>query len=131
MRHDMEYTDRYTRDIHFLSLFIGLLLQLLPASVKAQVYCNVRTFSMNDGLAANLFSSIGQTKDGLMWFGTWNGLSYFDGYTCGRLPANLLQAQRDYFGAHTYERTDCPRGQFFHTDWTGHGGDTAPSTYNA
>ena len=58
-------------------------------------------------------------------------LSYFDGYTCGRLPANLLQAQRDYFGAHTYERTDCPRGQFFHTDWTGHGGDTASSTYNA
>lgn len=81
MRHDMEYTDRYTRDIHFLSLFIGLLLQLLPASLKAQVYCNVRTFSMNDGLAANLFSSIGQTKDGLMWFGTWNGLSYFDGYS--------------------------------------------------
>ena len=58
-------------------------------------------------------------------------LSYFDGYTCGCLPANLLQAQRDYFGAHTYERTDCPRGQFFHTDWTGHGGDTASSTYNA
>ena len=58
-------------------------------------------------------------------------LSYFDGYTCSRLPANLLQAQRDYFGAHTYERTDCPRGQFFHTDWTGHGGDTASSTYNA
>lgn len=58
-------------------------------------------------------------------------LSYFDGYTSAYLPANLLQAQRDYFGAHTYERTDCPRGQFFHTDWTGHGGDTASSTYNA
>ena len=54
-------------------------------------------------------------------------LSYFDGYT----PANLLQAQRDYFGAHTYERLDMPRGQFFHTNWTGHGGDTAASTYNA
>ncbi|MBQ9415294.1 MAG: decarboxylating NADP(+)-dependent phosphogluconate dehydrogenase [Clostridia bacterium] len=56
-------------------------------------------------------------------------LTYYDGYRCGRLPANLLQAQRDYFGAHTYERTDAPRGQFFHTDWTGHGGDTAASQY--
>jgi len=58
-----------------------------------------------------------------------SGLSYFDGYTCKRLPANLLQAQRDYFGAHTYERMDAPRGEFFHTNWTGHGGDTAASTY--
>ncbi len=58
-------------------------------------------------------------------------LSYFDGYTCERLPANLLQAQRDYFGAHTYERIDQPRGVFFHTNWTGHGGSTAASTYNA
>ncbi|MFA6948180.1 MAG: decarboxylating NADP(+)-dependent phosphogluconate dehydrogenase [Eubacteriales bacterium] len=58
-------------------------------------------------------------------------LSYFDGYRCGRLPANLLQAQRDYFGAHTYERLDSPRGEFFHTNWTGHGGDTAAHTYNA
>jgi 6-phosphogluconate dehydrogenase len=57
-------------------------------------------------------------------------LSYFDGYRCGRLPANLLQAQRDYFGAHTYERTDQPRGQFFHTNWTGRGGTTASTTYN-
>ena len=56
-------------------------------------------------------------------------LSYFDGYTCERLPANLLQTQRDYFGAHTYERLDHPRGEFFHTNWTGHGGDTAASTY--
>ncbi|MDD7486923.1 MAG: NADP-dependent phosphogluconate dehydrogenase, partial [Clostridiales bacterium] len=55
----------------------------------------------------------------------------FDGYTTERLPANLLQAQRDYFGAHTYERLDSPRGQFFHTNWTGHGGNTAASTYNA
>ena len=57
-------------------------------------------------------------------------LSYFDGYRCERLPANLLQAQRDYFGAHTYERIDKPRGEFFHTNWTGRGGDTASSTYN-
>lgn len=57
-------------------------------------------------------------------------LSYFDGYRSERLPANLLQAQRDYFGAHTYERTDKPRGEFFHTNWTGRGGDTSSSTYN-
>ncbi|HKZ31876.1 MAG TPA: decarboxylating NADP(+)-dependent phosphogluconate dehydrogenase [Vicinamibacteria bacterium] len=58
-------------------------------------------------------------------------LSYFDGFRAGRLPANLLQAQRDYFGAHTYERVDKPRGQFFHTNWTGRGGTTSASTYNA
>tara|TARA_R110002167_G_scaffold103139_6_gene267071 strand:+ start:4084 stop:5538 length:1455 start_codon:yes stop_codon:yes gene_type:complete len=58
-------------------------------------------------------------------------LNYFDGYRTERLPANLLQAQRDYFGAHTYERTDKPRGEFFHTNWTGRGGNTASSTYNA
>ncbi|MCG8581624.1 MAG: decarboxylating NADP(+)-dependent phosphogluconate dehydrogenase [Bacteroidales bacterium] len=57
-------------------------------------------------------------------------LSYFDGYRSERLPANLLQAQRDYFGAHTYERVDKPRGEFFHTNWTGRGGDTASTTYN-
>lgn len=59
-----------------------------------------------------------------------SALSYYDGYRCGRLPANLLQAQRDYFGAHTYERIDRPRGQFFHTNWTGRGGTTSSSTYN-
>ena len=59
-----------------------------------------------------------------------SALSYFDAYTCEKLPANLLQAQRDYFGAHTYERVDAPRGQFFHTNWTGHGGDTASTSYN-
>ena len=57
-------------------------------------------------------------------------LAYFDGYRSERLPANLLQAQRDYFGAHTYERIDKPRGQFFHSNWTGRGGETASSTYN-
>jgi 6-phosphogluconate dehydrogenase len=58
-----------------------------------------------------------------------SALCYFDGYRCDRLPANLLQAQRDYFGAHTYERTDKPRGEFFHTNWTGRGGTTASTTY--
>ncbi len=60
-----------------------------------------------------------------------SALSYFDGYTSSRLPANLLQAQRDYFGAHTYERVDCERGKFFHTNWTGEGGSTSATTYNA
>ena len=58
------------------------------------------------------------------------GINYYDGYRTERLPANLLQAQRDYFGAHTYERLDQPRGQFFHTNWTGRGGDTASTTYD-
>lgn len=59
-----------------------------------------------------------------------SALAYFDGYRCERLPANLLQAQRDYFGAHTYERIDKPKGEFFHTNWTGRGGATSSSTYN-
>jgi 6-phosphogluconate dehydrogenase len=59
-----------------------------------------------------------------------SALAYFDGYRCARLPANLLQAQRDFFGAHNYERIDKPRGMFFHTNWTGRGGDTASSSYN-
>lgn len=58
-------------------------------------------------------------------------LNFFDGYRTARLPANLLQAQRDYFGAHTYERIDQPRGKFFHTNWTGRGGRVSSSTYNA
>jgi len=66
--------------------------------------------SVESGIPAPAFSS---------------ALAYFDGYRSERLPANLLQAQRDYFGAHTYERIDKPRGEFFHTDWTGHGGKTA------
>ena len=59
-----------------------------------------------------------------------SALTFLDGYTSARLPANLLQAQRDYFGAHTYERTDRPRGEYFHTNWTGKGGDTASTTYD-
>jgi 6-phosphogluconate dehydrogenase len=58
-------------------------------------------------------------------------LAYFDGYRSERLPANLLQAQRDYFGAHTYERVDKARGEFFHTNWTGRGGKTSSTTYDA
>jgi len=61
-------------------------------------------------------------------FGT--ALAFYDGYRTARLPANLLQAQRDYFGAHTYERLDKPRGEFFHTNWTGRGGRVSSGTYN-
>jgi 6-phosphogluconate dehydrogenase len=60
-----------------------------------------------------------------------SALTFFDGYRHAQLPANLLQAQRDYFGAHTYERLDQPRGKFFHTNWTGEGGQVTSSTYNA
>jgi len=59
-----------------------------------------------------------------------SALAYFDGYFSERLPANLLQAQRDYFGAHTFEKLGHPRGQFFHVNWTGKGGTTSATTYN-
>ncbi|RXJ70381.1 phosphogluconate dehydrogenase (NADP(+)-dependent, decarboxylating) [Veronia nyctiphanis] len=67
---------------------------------------------------------------GLPMPGMSSALTFLNGYTTARLPANMLQAQRDYFGAHTYERTDKPRGEFFHTNWTGKGGDTVSTTYN-
>ena len=70
-------------------------------------------------------------KDGVPTPAFCTALGYYDGYRSERLPANLLQAQRDYFGAHTYERTDKPRGQFFHTNWTGTGGNITASTYTA
>jgi len=58
-------------------------------------------------------------------------LAFFDGYRRERLPANLLQAQRDFFGAHTYERVDRPRGEFFHTKWTPDAGDVTSTSYDA
>jgi 6-phosphogluconate dehydrogenase len=60
-----------------------------------------------------------------------SALAFFDGYRRERLPANLIQAQRDYFGAHTYERVDQPRGNFVHTNWTGRGGHVSSRSYNA
>ena len=60
-----------------------------------------------------------------------SALCYYDGYRSAVVPANLLQAQRDYFGAHTYERTDCERGKFFHTEWTENSGKTVAGTYMA
>ncbi len=72
---------------------------------------------------------------GAIMNGNWtpafsSAIAYYDGYRTANLPINLLQAQRDYFGAHTYERTDGPRGTFFHTNWTGRGGTTSSSSYN-
>jgi 6-phosphogluconate dehydrogenase len=60
-----------------------------------------------------------------------SALAFYDGYRCEQLPANLLQAQRDYFGAHTYKRIDAPDDKVFHTNWTGRGGDVASGTYTA
>ena len=88
--------------------FAGVLRDCLPSWRK------VVSFAALNGIPAPAISA---------------ALSYFDGYTTERVSANLLQAQRDYFGAHTYERTDMPRGQFFHTNWTGTGGDTASTAY--
>jgi len=100
-------------DLHNLLLddyFAETIKELVPA------WKEVVAFAVKEGIPAPAFSS---------------ALNYFNGYTTASLPANLLQAQRDYFGAHTYERIDQPRGQFFHTNWTGHGGSTSSSAYNA
>ena len=90
--------------------FASVMKELIPAWRKTVAY------AVEAGIPMPAFSS---------------ALAYFDGYTSECLPANLLQAQRDYFGAHTYERTDCARGEMHHTNWTGHGGSTASSSYNA
>ena len=68
-------------------------------------------------------------KNGIPMPAMSSALAYYDGYRSANLPANLLQAQRDYFGAHQYERVDKPRGDYFHTNWTGRGGDTASTVY--
>ena len=70
-------------------------------------------------------------KNGIPTPALSSALAYYDGYRSENLPANLLQAQRDFFGAHQYERVDKPRGEYFHTNWTGRGGDTASTVYSA
>ena len=102
---DPELTNLLTDDY-----FAGVIRTLLPA------WRRVVAWAVSAGVPVPAMSS---------------ALAYFDGYTTERLPANLLQAQRDYFGAHTYERLDSPRGQVFHTNWTGRGGETHAETYNA
>ncbi|MBQ5972726.1 MAG: decarboxylating NADP(+)-dependent phosphogluconate dehydrogenase, partial [Oscillospiraceae bacterium] len=90
--------------------FRGVMQTLIPA------WREVAAYAVKAGIPMPAFTS---------------ALAWFDGFTTERLPANLLQAQRDYFGAHTYERVDAPRGEFFHTNWTGRGGSTSAGTYNA
>ena len=89
--------------------FIDAITEALPGWRKAVIG------SISLGIPAPTFSS---------------ALAFYDGYRSARLPANLLQAQRDYFGAHTYERLDKPRGEFFHTNWTGRGGDISATNYD-
>ncbi len=86
---------------------------------------------MDDSQAAWRRVAVAAIQTGVPMPCITSALSYFDGYRADRLPQNLLQAQRDYFGAHTYERVDKPRGEFFHTNWTGHGGNTTANTYIA
>ena len=88
-----------------------------------------RGISVSSGVAIGPAFVIDQHGVPVPAFST--AMSFFDGFRTARLPANLLQAQRDFFGAHTYERVDKPRGEFFHTNWTGRGGRVSSSTYNA
>lgn len=107
--------DAYTKNVELSNLLLDdyfkeVISELIPA------WREVVSFAVSAGIPMPAFSS---------------ALAYFDGYTTDRLPANLLQAQRDYFGAHTYERIDAPRGQMFHTNWTGEGGNTTAGGYKA
>ena len=107
--------EAYTADPELTNLILDPYFKELIASL-VPAWRNVVSKAVLAGVPAPAMSS---------------ALEWFDGYTTNRLPANLLQAQRDYFGAHTYERVDAPRGEFFHTNWTGHGGNTSATTYNA
>jgi len=107
--------EAYDKDPQLQNLLLD---EYFGETIKALVpaWRNVVAEAVKNGIPMPAFSS---------------ALAYFDGYTTEKLPANLLQAQRDYFGAHTYERLDAPRGEYFHTNWTGHGGNTSASTYTA
>ena len=110
-----DITDAYRTDPDLPNLLLAPFFKEAVASRQANWRKVVRT-AIELGIPAPAMSA---------------SLAYFDGYRSARLPANLIQAQRDYFGAHTYERIDKPRGEFFHTNWTGEGGDITASTYNA
>ncbi|MCR5560867.1 MAG: decarboxylating NADP(+)-dependent phosphogluconate dehydrogenase [Bacteroidales bacterium] len=115
------------------SVFLGKIKEAFDknpeiANILLDPYFTEKLASAQDGWRNVLAEAI---KNGIAVPCMSAALEYYDGYRSGRLPANLLQAQRDYFGAHTYERTDRPRGEFFHTNWTGEGGDTVAGTYNA
>lgn len=105
--------DAFTTDKGLKNLMLDpFFTEKLESSQKS--WRNVIATSVSNGIPVPAFSA---------------ALAYFDGYRSETLSANMLQAQRDYFGAHNYERVDKPRGEFFHTNWTGRGGDTASSTY--
>ncbi len=106
--------DAYTKNPNLQNLLLDdYFKNVIQKSQNA--WREVIALAVTNGIAVPAFSS---------------ALAYFDGYRSAVLPANLLQAQRDYFGAHTYERTDKPRGEVFHTNWTGRGGDTVSTSYN-
>ncbi len=106
--------DAFDEDPHLTNLLLTPFFKDVVEKAQAG-WRNVVTTAIMNGIPTPAFAT---------------ALNYFDGYRSERLPANLLQAQRDYFGAHTYERLDKPRGEFFHTNWTGRGGSTASTTYN-
>ena len=107
--------DAYARDLELENLMVDPFFREQLAGAQC-AWRRVCAEAMLNGIPIPAFAS---------------ALSYYDGYRCERLPANLLQAQRDYFGAHTYERVDAPRGEHFHTNWTGEGGDVIAGVYNA
>ncbi|MBV9611926.1 MAG: decarboxylating NADP(+)-dependent phosphogluconate dehydrogenase [Acidobacteriaceae bacterium] len=115
------------------SRFLG---KIKEAYTKNPQLTNLLLDEFFSGVLNNYQSSwrnaiIQATRSGVPMPAFSTALAFFDGYRSERLPANLLQAQRDFFGAHTYERVDKPRGQFFHTNWTGRGGRVASGSYNA
>ena len=107
--------DAYEKDPDLINLLITAYFQKVIHESQ-QNWRSVVSMAIESGLPVPGFSS---------------ALSYYDSYRAPVLPARLIQAQRDYFGAHTYERIDKPRGEFFHTTWTDRGGTTASSTHNA
>jgi 6-phosphogluconate dehydrogenase len=114
------------------SAFLGNIRDAYDANPELPFLCSDRYFKaiLDNCLSAWRKVAAKSLEVGIPMPCTTSALTFLDGYTTARLPANLLQAQRDYFGAHTYERIDRPRGEFFHTNWTGTGGDTASTTYD-
>ncbi len=117
--------------LHHRSVFLGKIKEAYDKDPSFPTCCSTRIFKATIQSLVPAWRNVAATalRAGVPAPELCAALSYFDGYTSERLPANLLQAQRDYFGAHTYERVDRPRGQFFHTNWTGEGGSTTANAY--
>jgi 6-phosphogluconate dehydrogenase len=114
------------------SAFLGKIKEAFDKNPKLVNLCVDPYFAGELGRALNGWrrAVVAGVTNGIPLPAISSALAYYDGYRTARLPANLLQAQRDYFGAHTYERTDKPRGQFSHTNWTGRGGNTTSNAYS-